>query len=138
MIITNNNYKEITFIQPTKSRDPVILNAIRSRRKRKNVISTAVHFTPGDIIAVSFWKRSYIYRFEGICMRIRKKSLLNSDASFTLRNILFGIGIEATISYYYNRVYELYALDYKRKKFVYKRSKLYYLRTKMNRASRVK
>lgn len=42
-----------------------------------------------------------------------------------------------TILYFYNRIFFLKILDYKRKKFWYKRSKLYYLRDKLNRASRV-
>jgi len=58
--------------------------------------------------------------------------------SLTLRNVLLGVGIEYTLSYYYNRVYQLHVQDYKRKRFVYRRAKLYYLRQKLNRASRVK
>ena len=96
-------------------------------------------FKVGDVLIVFFWIKGIFYRFEGICIRAKKKCFLNSDTSFTLRNVLFGVGIEVTISYYYNRAFnKMLTLDYKRKKFLYRKSKLYYLRTKMNRASRVK
>jgi len=71
-------------------------------------------------------------------MSIRYKSLTNVNTNICLRNVLFGIGIEVTASYFINRVYILTILDYKRKQFIYRRSKLYYLRCKLNRASRVK
>jgi len=48
------------------------------------------------------------------------------------------VGIEMTVSYYYNRVYYLIISDYKRKQFLYKKSKLFFIRKKVNRASRVK
>jgi len=134
--------KELSFL-PTVTikslRNSVILNAISERRKRKRVRFTrTIFFTAGDILAATFWKRCYIYRFEGICISKNKKALISPEASLILRNVLLGVGIEFTISYYYSRVYELHVLDYKRKKFVYKRSKLYYIRQKLNRASRVK
>lgn len=92
---------------------------------------------PGDILSVIFRKRSIIYRFEGICMGIKNKKLLTLNSSILLRNILFGISVEFTFSYFYNRIFFLQVLDYKRKKFWYRRSRLYYLRSKLNRSSRV-
>lgn len=135
------NYLDISFLATKASiqtRDPIIQNILRERRRRRRVLSKAIHFSAGDVFAVIFWKRSYIYRFEGICISRRKKSLLDPDAALILRNVLLGVGIESTISYYYSRVYKLHILDYKRKKFIYKRAKLYYIRQRINRASRVK
>ena len=85
-----------------------------------------------------YWKEAILYRFEGICIVIRNKSLRNLNTSLIIRNILSGIGIEVTASYYANRAFKLTISDYKRKQFFYRNSKLYYLRKKINRASRVK
>ena len=87
------------------TRDTLILNTIKARRKRLRIFPGAVHFTPGDIISIVYWKRAYKYRFEGICIRVNKKNFSDSDTTFTLRNVLFGVGIEATISYYCNRAF---------------------------------
>lgn len=48
----------------------------------------------GDVVALVFWKEAIIYRFEGVCMSIRYKSLTNVNTNICLRNVLFGIGIE--------------------------------------------
>jgi len=77
-----------------------------------------------------------IYRFEGLCIALRKK-LMKPDASLIVRNIVMGVGVEFIVSYYYNRVYNLTLADYKRKGFFYRKAKLFYLRTKLNKASRV-
>ena len=85
-----------------------------------------------------FWKSYVVYRFEGICISITKKSLVKPDVSLILRNVILGVGVEFTVSYFFNRVYNLSLSDYKRKDFIYKRSKLYYVRQRINRASRIK
>lgn len=113
---------------------------IQQRKQRKHVLnlSEAVHFSTGDIIVVVFWKSYIVYRFEGICISIKKKNLSQPDVSLVLRNVILGVGVEFTVSYFFNRVYNLSLSDYKRKNFIYKRSKLYYVRQRMNRASRIK
>lgn len=110
----------------------------RSRRQKVLNLVNVSHVNTGDILVVIFWKEAIIYRFEGICISIKKKSLAKPDVTLILRNIVMGVGIEFTVSYFYNRVYFLTVSDYKRKQFLYKKSKLYYLRQKLNRASRVK
>lgn len=130
----------ISFVQESDSRNPIISNFIRIRNKRPFVAnSNVIFFESGDILSVTFRNKNIIYSFEGICMSKRKKTLLEPEVSFILRNVLSGIGIECTYSYYYNRVYnKLEILDYKRKRFIYNRSKLFHIRYKSNRASRVK
>lgn len=112
------------------------INFIKNRKQR-NLISSS-KLNTGDILSVVFWQKGIIYKFEGICISIKKKKLLSSNTSLIIRNVIAGIGVELTVSYYANRVYSMVILDYKRKHFNYKRSKLYYLREKLNRASRVK
>lgn len=105
-------------------------NILKNRKNRKNLFNwiKILSIKTGDILSVIFRKRSIIYRFEGICMSIKNKALMSLNSSIMLRNILFGISVEITFSYFYNRIFLLQVQDYKRKKFWYKRSKLYYLR----------
>lgn len=63
---------------------------------------------------------------------------MKQNVSLVLRNVILGVGIEVTVSYFVNRVYNLSLSDYKRKEFSYKRSKLYYVRSRINRSSRIK
>jgi len=94
-------------------------------------------FTVGDILNVSYAGKFTTFGFEGICICIHKKKILNPNASVILRNILSRIGVELTISYYYNRAYNFTFSDYKRKEYYYKRAKLYYLRDRLNQESKV-
>jgi len=107
------------------------------KRSYYNIPTTFSFFKSGDILVVVYCKETIIYRFEGICIAIRRKLLKELDTVLCIRNILFGIGIELSITYYFHRIYFLSIMDYKRKEFRYKKSKLYYLRSKINRASRV-
>lgn len=113
---------------------------IKERLKRAYILNTSniLHVTAGDIVVVAFWKAAIIYRFEGICIAVRKKSLSVLNTTLILRNVISGVGIEVTVSFFLNRVFTLAILDYKRKQFLYRKSKLYYVRQKLNRASRVK
>lgn len=113
---------------------------IKSRLKRKKIFGfrKILQITSGDIIALVFWKEAILYRFEGICIAIKKNSLTHFNTSVCVRNVILGVGIEVTASYFPNRVYYMTILDYKRKQFLYRKAKLFYLRQKINRASRVK
>lgn len=136
MVMLDNN---ITFfISDSFSEKRVNFIGDRKLRSRISNFNKTLKLETGDILSVSFWQKGAIYTFEGICISIRNKNLLKSNTSLCLRNIISGVGIEFTISYYINRAYSLNILDYKRKNFNYRRSKLYYLRYKLNRASRVK
>lgn len=95
-------------------------------------------FLVGDILNISYLSTHIIYGFEGLCLCLRKKLLLDPDASVLLRNRLEDIGIETFMAYYYKRIYKLIVADYKRKEFYYRKAKLYYLRLIFNNASTVK
>jgi len=111
---------------------------IRRSRNRINGFSKAFYFSVGDILEVVFMKWSLPFIFEGVCIAIKKRKLLSPEVSFILRNIILGVIIEMTFSYYYNRLYRLKFYDYKRKIFLIRRSKLFLIRTRLNRESRVK
>jgi ribosomal protein L19 len=91
-------------------------------------------FQGGDIVRINFMRGGLGYYFEGLCLAVRKRKLLNKQASLVLRNTIYGVGIEMTVSYYFNRLYSLVFSDYKRKRFNYPRHKLYYLRAPNARA----
>ena len=67
----------------------------------------------------------------------KKKKYIKCYSTLILTNVLSGVGVELSISYYYNRLFYLKFSDYKRKKFIYNKAKLYYLRDKLNRESRI-
>lgn len=118
----------------------IVKEAIIERKSRRdNIFSTynLLKFTVGDILIVFFWVKGLLYRFEGICIALKKRNLLNVNTTLILRNVLSSIGVELRISYYYNRLFYLKFSDFKRKKFIYNRAKLYYLRNKLNRESRI-
>jgi ribosomal protein L19 len=79
-----------------------------------------------------------MYSFEGLCISLKKKNFKLPDVTFILRNVIMGIGVELTISYFYNRLFNFRISDYKRKSLNYKRTKLFFVRNKLNRASRIK
>jgi ribosomal protein L19 len=86
------------------------------RCKRKMVLGflKVNVFLVGDYLAVVFFSKNCPFPFEGMCMAIRKKSLLLPNTSFVIRNSLVGVLIQVVICYYYNRVYNMVFLHYKK------------------------
>lgn len=118
----------------------IVKEAILGRKSRRDNIFSSYNllkFTIGDILIVFFWVKGLLYRFEGICIALKKRNILNVNTTLILRNVLSSIGVELCISYYYNRLFYLKFSDFKRKQFIYNRAKLYYLRNKLNRESRI-
>jgi len=115
---------------------------IKERKNRSVILSknnVGKKFTRGDILTINFWSKICNYHFEGICLSLKNKNILSPNSTIILRNVLYGTGVELSVSYFLNRLYRnLKMSDYKRKKFIYRSSKLYYLRLKNNTRSRVK
>lgn len=115
---------------------------IKSRRKRKVILGKPTMgkvFTRGDILILNFWTKTIRYHFEGICLGLKKKSFKQPNVTLALRNVIFSIGIQMSVSFYYNRIFlNTLMSDFKRKKFQYRSSKLYYLCLKQNQATRIK
>lgn len=114
---------------------------IKERKNRKSLLNNLnlKEFKKGDVLIVNFWSQTYRYHFEGICLSVKKKQIVNPNVSVTLCNVLFGTGIEVTLSFFLNRLYKnIYIDDHKRKKFFYKASKLFFLKTRKNIATKVK
>jgi len=71
-------------------------------------------FLVGDFLSIVFFSKNCPFPFEGICIGIKNKSLLSPDASFIIQNNLVGVLITVILSYYYNRVYNMMFLYYKK------------------------
>lgn len=111
---------------------------LRRSRPKVNGFRKAYKITIGDILYIDFRISGLLYFFEGICIRIKGKNFVNPETSLTLRNILWGVGVELSIAYFYMRIFFPRFDDYKRKKFFYSRSKLFFLRKKLNKHSRIR
>jgi ribosomal protein L19 len=127
------------FKKEKRERVNVIRNSIYKRKRRERIkgFYKSYHFSVGDIIKVIFLYNNIPIVFTGICIGVKKKGFIRPDTSFILRNVIWRIGIEFIVSYYYNRTFKLEFLDYRRKAFIYRRSKLYYLRHRLNKESKV-
>lgn len=114
-------------------------DSIQQRRNRifLSKYLNSFSFKSGDIIVCSYRKGSLVYVFEGICICLRRKNFMDPNVSLLLRNVIMGVGVELFISYYFNRIFSLKILDYRRKQYVYRRNKLFYLRQLVNQATRV-
>jgi ribosomal protein L19 len=94
-------------------------------------------FVVGDIIEFLFVFKSVPLLFSGICIAIKKKSFLVPDVTLILRNIIMRVAIEVTVSFFYNRIYKLKFLDYKRKFYFFNKNKIFFIRKRLNRESRI-
>ena len=101
---------------------------LRQRRTLAPGFRNAFFVSSGDILEVFFAKKGSIFMFEGICLAVRRKLFKNPNTSLVLRNSIFGVGIECTFSYFYNRVYFFKINDYKRKFSFIRKAKLFFLR----------
>lgn len=92
-------------------------------------------FKPGDTVRVGYkvteGSRTRVQNFEGVC--IARQGGEGIDASFTVRKISFGEGVE--------RVFPLYSTNIEYIEVVrrgrVRRSKLFYLRSRRGKAARI-
>ena len=112
---------------------------IKQRRKRFFIKHSKLFkfFRIGDIIESVFYYNNIPLLFRGICIAIKWKYFILPDVTLILRNVIIKIGIELTVSYYYNRLYRLKFLDYKRKFNNYTKNKLFFIRKNVNKESQV-
>lgn len=118
-------------------------NKFNSVRKNRGFIlndpTMSKCFGRGDILTLNFWSKTFRFHFEGICLSKNGGKFNRPNISLTLRNVLFGIGVEMSVSFFFSRLYlNVFMSDFKRKSFNYRSSKLYYLRLKNNQATHIK
>ena len=110
------------------------------RQNRENFLGfnkNGLIFKGGDIVKITFNKGGMVYSFEGLCLALKNKKVLSKNSTLILRNVMDRVGVEITVGYYFNRVYNMEFNDFKRKRFVYKKTRLFYLRERINRQSKV-
>jgi ribosomal protein L19 len=110
------------------------------QRKNRNFIKGSKRykvFLVGDVIEFLFVFKSVPLLYSGICIAIKKKSFLVPDVTLILRNIIMKVAIEITVSFFYNRIYKLKFLDYKRKFYFFNKNKIFFVRKRLNRESRI-
>jgi large subunit ribosomal protein L19 len=92
-------------------------------------------FVPGDTVKVSVkvieGEKERLQAFEGVVIRKRGGG---TGASFTVRRISYGVGVERTFPLHSPRIERVQLL----KRAVVRRSKLYYLRELAGKAARLK
>ncbi len=91
--------------------------------------------TPGDTVRVSVkvveGEKERIQVFEGVVIRKRGDGV---SASFTVRRISYGVGVERTFPLHSPRIDKIQVM----KRATVRRSKLYYLRDLAGKAARLK
>jgi large subunit ribosomal protein L19 len=92
-------------------------------------------FVPGDTVKVSVkvieGEKERLQAFEGVVIRKRGGG---TGASFTVRRISYGVGVERTFPLHSPRIERVQLL----KRAIVRRSKLYYLRGLAGKAARLK
>lgn len=124
------------------NRNKIVINKRKQRKIIMNIPilkNTSKFFNIGDILTITYWTKTILCNYEGICLSLKNKFFKKPMINLVLRNVLSKIGIELTISYYLNRIFRnMLMSDYKRKRIKYRTSKLYYLRLKKNKISKIK
>jgi large subunit ribosomal protein L19 len=92
-------------------------------------------FAPGDTVKVSVkvieGEKERLQAFEGVVIRQRGGGI---SASFTVRRISYGVGVERTFPLHSPRIDRIQLV----KRAIVRRSKLYYLRSLAGKAARLK
>jgi len=95
-------------------------------------------FNPGDTIRVYFRlkegedkEKERIQVFEGVVIRRRGSGI---NATFTVRKVSFGVGVERTFPYHSPRIEKIEIV----KRGKVRRARLYYLRERYGKAARIK
>ena len=133
-LINNYFYKDLK--KEFKIKPEFYIQERRNRPFIKNSLKLKM-FKVGDIIEFIFFLKNMALIFSGICISIKKKNFILPDVTLILRNIIIKTSIEITVSYFYNRIYKLKFLDYRRKFYTFNKNKLYFIRKRVNQESRV-
>lgn len=128
------------FVKDIKKSSKLTPSYYIKKRKNRRIIkgtSDLKFISIGDILEFVYVYKSVPLIYKGICIAIRRRFFITPDVTLILRNVIMKIGIELTVSYYYNRLYKLKFLDYKRKFFNYNRNRLFFIRKRVNRESQI-
>lgn len=113
-------------------------NSSSARVKRALLVNRYTWFTRGHVLTIGYRLCGYGYVFTGLCIRVKKKSMIANTTTFLLRNIFAKIAVELHATLYGLCRLNFKFLNYAKKKFSYRGAKLYYLRNKSNTESWVR
>ncbi|KAB2889739.1 MAG: 50S ribosomal protein L19 [Desulfobulbaceae bacterium] len=108
-----------------------IIERINEEQMRQDI----PEFRPGDTVAVHIriveGNKERIQVFQGIVLKYNRGSM---DASFTVRKVSHGVGVEKTFPLHNPRVEKIELITRGR----VRRSRLYYLRSRRGKAARIR
>ena len=108
-----------------------IIERINQEQMRQDI----PEFRPGDTVAVHIriveGNKERIQVFQGIVLKYNRGSM---DASFTVRKVSHGVGVEKTFPLHNPRVEKIELITRGR----VRRSRLYYLRSRRGKAARIR
>jgi len=104
--------------------------------EKKYMRTDLPRFNPGDTIRVYFRlkegeEKERVQVFEGVVIRRRGSGI---NATFTVRKVSFGVGVERTFPYHSPRIEKIEIV----KRGKVRRARLYYLRERSGKAARIK
>lgn len=121
-----------------KNSNTVAKGSNSTRVARTLLVSKYTWFTRGHVLTIGYRLCGYGYVFTGLCIRVKKKSMISNTTTFLLRNIFAKIAVELHATLYGLCRLNFKFLNYAKKKFSYRGAKLYYLRNKSNTESWVR
>ena len=108
-----------------------LLKAVQEKYTNKKLQDFRVGDTVRVLVKVKEGDKERLQAFEGVVIRKRGSG---TDATFTVRKVSYGIGIERTFPLYSPVIQEIQVL----KRGIVRRARLYYLRERKGKAARIK
>lgn len=130
-----NFFTELEYYNNSVKKNKLQLSDLK--KKLPGFLKRNYQFKVGDILEISFLRKTAPFLFKGICLGIKYKKLKNPNTSIILRNVILGIGVEIKCNLYYNRIYRMKVLNYRKKNVSFSTSKIYFLRNRANNETRV-
>ncbi|WP_425480016.1 50S ribosomal protein L19 [Thermovibrio guaymasensis] len=107
------------------------MRAVQEKYAKKEIPDFRVGDTVRVHVKVKEGDKERVQAFEGVVIRKRGSG---TDATFTVRKVSYGIGIERTFPLYAPVVEKIEVL----KRGIVRRARLYYLRERKGKAARIK
>jgi len=108
-----------------------LMRAVQEKYIKKEIPEFRVGDTVRVHVKVKEGDKERIQAFEGVVIRKRGSG---TDATFTVRKVSYGVGIERTFPLYAPVVEKIEVL----KRGIVRRARLYYLRERRGKAARIK
>ncbi|RUM88007.1 MAG: 50S ribosomal protein L19 [Thermovibrio sp.] len=108
-----------------------LMNVVKEKYTQKAIPDFRVGDTVRVNVRIKEGDKERIQAFEGVVIRKRGSG---TDATFTVRKVSYGIGIERTFPLYSPVIESIQVL----KRGIVRRARLYYLRERKGKAARIK